>query len=332
MSPAYRRLFFQARSPGLRAVRPSMIAVPFMGTINPFCANYSGVNVQSMISILSLTSMIENLSVFFKKPAPVPLTFRERTVASFLIGALVFLMIVFFRPAQVNPLPLAENLAAAATYGFISFGISLFSQLFIQKFFMKKGFTRLRLLAWLGITLLEIGTANAFASVLIFGNPPGPGLYFQILGGTFATGIVILALLLLWQRNVRLRGILRQRVVLEDGEICIPADGLEEGWTLGKNRLIYIKALENYVELFYMDKNGRIAHRLIRSTMKKVEAALKPHREFLRCHRSYIVNTDKIESLHGSDGKRSLQMQRVEQIIPVSRGSLRRVKELMRRL
>jgi hypothetical protein len=267
---------------------------------------------------------------FLRMPALIPLTPKEKTTASLLIGVLVFLMVLIFRPAQANPLPLPENLVAAAAYGFISFLISLLSQLFLQNSFMKRGCSRLRLLAWLGINMLAIGTVNALASVIVFRNPPSLGMYFQVLGGTVATGIIILALLLLWQWNSKLRGILRRNLVLGGEEISIPAGGID--WTLSKNRILYVKALENYIDLFYRDKNDRIAHRLIRSTMKNVEAVLKQHREFIRCHRSYIVNTDRAGKLVRAAGGLALQIEGIEQLIPVSRGHKGSLKALLRTL
>ncbi len=52
--------------------------------------------------------------------------------------------------------------------------------------------------------------------------------------------------------------------------------------------IIYFKALENYVELWYL-AGVKVENKIIRTTMTKVEK--KVPQKFLRAHRSYIFNT-----------------------------------------
>lgn len=55
--------------------------------------------------------------------------------------------------------------------------------------------------------------------------------------------------------------------------------------------LLYVEALADYVMLHTLS-NRYIAH----STMKGIEKKLTP-KEFIRIHRSYIINTDKIDAI-----------------------------------
>ena len=57
------------------------------------------------------------------------------------------------------------------------------------------------------------------------------------------------------------------------------------------NELLYVEALADYVML-HTASNRYIAH----STMKGIEKKLTP-REFIRVHRSYIINTSKIDAI-----------------------------------
>lgn len=57
--------------------------------------------------------------------------------------------------------------------------------------------------------------------------------------------------------------------------------------------LLYLEAADNYVTLYYNDK-GKIARFLIRNTLKNFEEQLRS-RNIIRCHRSYIVNFEKIK-------------------------------------
>lgn len=60
------------------------------------------------------------------------------------------------------------------------------------------------------------------------------------------------------------------------------------------DRIGFLKAMENYVEIWYEEK-GQIQHQLVRTTMNSGEQTLSP--EFMRCHRSYLVNRKNIRSI-----------------------------------
>lgn len=56
-------------------------------------------------------------------------------------------------------------------------------------------------------------------------------------------------------------------------------------------KILYIEGLENYVKIICEDKTY-----VSFCTMRSMEEMLSPHR-FLRIHRSYIVNLDKVDSI-----------------------------------
>ncbi len=57
--------------------------------------------------------------------------------------------------------------------------------------------------------------------------------------------------------------------------------------------LLYLEATDNYVTIFYTD-NNKISKYLIRNTLKNLEQNLH-HRNIMRCHRSYMVNFEKVK-------------------------------------
>ena len=56
--------------------------------------------------------------------------------------------------------------------------------------------------------------------------------------------------------------------------------------------MLYLEAYDNYCNLYTKDKKHLISH-----TLKYIEEKL-PSQKFLRVHRSYIINLNKIDSLH----------------------------------
>lgn len=88
--------------------------------------------------------------------------------------------------------------------------------------------------------------------------------------------------------------------------------------------LLYLESQDNYLAVVYMDQRTRRTT-LIRSSLKRIEALLVP--QLVRCHRSFIVNLQRVVSCHGNQHGLKLHMEGVEQPIPVSRAYTRIVLE-----
>lgn len=63
--------------------------------------------------------------------------------------------------------------------------------------------------------------------------------------------------------------------------------------SIKQDYVYYIESADNYVNIFYQNK-GKIAHALVRTTLKSLEVGLEPF-GFVRCHRSYLVNLKKVK-------------------------------------
>ena len=68
------------------------------------------------------------------------------------------------------------------------------------------------------------------------------------------------------------------------------------------DNLYYIKAEDNYINVFYQ-RSGTIASYMLRCKMKTIEDNCVDSSSLMRCHRSYIVNINKVSVLHNeTDG------------------------------
>jgi hypothetical protein len=61
------------------------------------------------------------------------------------------------------------------------------------------------------------------------------------------------------------------------------------------NNLYYIESCDNYVNIYYENK-GKIARFLLRRSLKSIEESYVEY-PLIRCHRSYILNTNKVKAL-----------------------------------
>ena len=92
--------------------------------------------------------------------------------------------------------------------------------------------------------------------------------------------------------------------------------------------VVFVQSADNYVEIVYMDA-GSMRKTLIRNTLKNVELQISPYSNFIRCHRSCIVNKHYIEKLNQSYGSHWLTLKGHQEKIPVSRQYLLKLKEAL---
>lgn len=82
-------------------------------------------------------------------------------------------------------------------------------------------------------------------------------------------------------------------------------------FSVKKENLLFIESAENYVSICYLNK-GKITRYLLRDTLKRMEEKFSGT-EIVRCHRSYIVNFEKVKVIRKEKDGLKLEL---EQDIP----------------
>ena len=83
--------------------------------------------------------------------------------------------------------------------------------------------------------------------------------------------------------------------------------------------LLCFEANDNYINIYFQGENG-LQKRMERLSMKKVEVLIEPVAEqFLRVHKSYLVNRQKVRAIHGKAQNYQLQLEQLDFEVPVSR-------------
>jgi len=106
------------------------------------------------------------------------------------------------------------------------------------------------------------------------------------------------------------------------------SDSKNDKLELQAEYVMLIKSADNYVDIVYQD-DDEIKHKLLRSTLKNVQQQLSKYPEFVRCHRTCIVNSRYIVNLTNSYKGHWLKMLDYEEEIPVSRQYLLVVKDIL---
>jgi len=80
------------------------------------------------------------------------------------------------------------------------------------------------------------------------------------------------------------------------GLIAFPDEKGEIKITVALNNLIFIDSADNYATIHYINKEKKSTY-LIRNSLKWIDENLSKDLPLVRCHRSYIVNLDKVKVL-----------------------------------
>lgn len=90
--------------------------------------------------------------------------------------------------------------------------------------------------------------------------------------------------------------------------------------------VVYITSADNYVEIVYKE-GTETKKKLIRNTLKNISHQLKEFSNFIRCHRTCIVNINYVEELKKQYNNYKLSLKNIAEKIPVSRQYLLKVRE-----
>lgn len=268
-------------------------------------------------------------------------SFKNELAILLFISAGVFLFILFFQPFPLDNLDYNERLLYVTGFGGIIFLwgciIFVFTPVLIPKWF-KISEQASSTSFILGIILLVL-TATSFTFYIRYVGKTELSLY--IIFKTVLVCLLPLIILIILYKNKSLERafealqiqnkifslkIKEYEISGEDEQIEIYSDNKTDKLSLKYRNLVSIKSADNYIEIYYQEKD-QIEKKLLRNTLKNIEEQLAHRPSFIRCHRTSIVNALYIDKLVRTPGGYSLKMSCFDEEIPVSRPYLMQVKE-----
>lgn len=107
--------------------------------------------------------------------------------------------------------------------------------------------------------------------------------------------------------------------------IAFPDEKGELKISIDQENLLYVDSADNYATIHYLNKS-KLSHYLIRNSLKWIEENLTHETSLVRCHRSFIVNLDKVKVLRKTKDGIFLEMDALNTPdIPVSKTYYQRV-------
>ena len=202
----------------------------------------------------------------------------------------------------------------------------------IPSFFNEKDWTVAREIFTTILAILMIATANMFFATFVWELNLPWALFFHWIKLTFLVGLgptfitVFLKQNRLYRRHIKGAEKLSSQLKVHSDNyqdepvplITLSGDNHGESLSLAPAALLYLEASDNYVRVFFK-KDTTTENVLLRSTLKKMEGQLLGHEQFFRCHRTYLVNLDRVKKVSGNAQGFKLHLFGTDSLVPVSR-------------
>lgn len=269
---------------------------------------------------------------FFLQPFPYLDKFRYRLLHVFIILTFSIFFLIAFKP--FNIVAWLEYPRFLENFGLISVGVVLsltiaVSQLIIRTILQFSTFRIFHLTVWLITEILAI----TFILTLIFGDNANGflqeyliSLRYTSIGLILPFAFSLLVLALLYQRN---RITVRSSMSVPEHKdlIHIKDDRDQVKFSVRRSNILYLESTGNYISIYYLSE-AEVKKELVRNTMKQLEIQLSDF-GMLRCHRSFMINTENIEWIKKDGRKYKIGIKYLDTIITVSRGYIPTVKSLV---
>ncbi|WP_461092890.1 LytR/AlgR family response regulator transcription factor [Spirosoma gilvum] len=269
---------------------------------------------------------------------------RELRKAIF-IGLFVGLFLWVFQPFGITTWDTPNKALKIAGFGGVTFLITAFNFIVWRRLFPKpfseERWTVGREIIFVTANILLIAIANRFYLASLLGSVQHSGLswmgtiLFTFLVGLFPiVGLVSLNYIRQLKKYSQAAATLsihgnssnelstESQLVAESNQrfsdaLTLVADNEKDSLTMGASDLLYIESSDNYCTVVYV-KNNRIVKPLLRSSLSRLEKQIsQPH--IVRCHRSYVVNLNRVERVTGNAQGYKLHVLDGQFQIPVAR-------------
>lgn len=293
--------------------------------------------------------MINKLSEYLAQPAAIN---DKPWITVFLYSGVVALILAIFEPFQYR---LTSVMQFGVLLGFVGVAFLNVSCVFVllpklfNQYYHPDYWTRRKDISNYTFLLVSSGLcAFLYDYFLVVGHTPGEygnSAFFRIFFLDVFAAMTIAAIPMsidifmkqnrLLKRNLEEAGRLNKRLSErslpeEKEENTITLNGAtKEAITIHPDAILYMEASGNYVKVVYQEQAGIVRHKLLRATIKQVEEDLSSRSEFIRCHRAYIVNTNRILNVSGNAQGYRLTLSGTEEEVPVSRTYMKQLDILL---
>lgn len=271
----------------------------------------------------------ENLrSALLNQPIQILHSRWEKWTLVIFVSLFIPLFLLFFQPFGVNNYDPTQRISGVFLFACCLFGLISGLTLLVYEFwlapllFRKTGWQLFLARITLGLILVA---TTLFLLYNILGNFHDWHWrsYLEFIGNVLILGLIPMSIILLYLEYRKLRrAYVRAKhnpmlMAARNQFIRLASDNGKEHVSVIPHHLLFIEAQGNYVFVYHLE-HGTTQKTLLRTTMKKLERQMRSH-GVIRCHRSFLVNTQRIAKVAGNAHQLQLHLDGYADSIPVSR-------------
>jgi len=259
---------------------------------------------------------------FLTKQIPFVTSIKKNIAAGFILGFLLAFIIIFLEPLDTHYFKSNYKTLFLSGYGIILFFV-FFMHSSIENIFYNR-FLKIWRICHEIISMLIFFTISGIIIYLyhyhfIINKPYAIKSFLLFMRNTILVFIPIFLPVFIYVRNKFGELI----IPLPKDTISITGKNKYETLSLNRKDLLYIKALENYVEIIFVGPENVIKSRTFRQTLSKTNQQL-PFLE--KCHKSYLLNMENVIGIKGNSKKAKIFFKNINQSIPLSKTYYNKIK------
>jgi len=267
----------------------------------------------------------------FNQPTPLYANQKKYILRYFLAGCFVAFFLIFFQPFGTNSANFPYKNLFLSGYGWITFLALVISfhllPLLFKSFFKEEKWVlwKQMVLAIFAISLSFIG-CYFYMQLWLHRPPTLKGFFYfyrMVLPIALFPVLIFYLLDYIYQlkKNQQFAQNLNQHITPKTTvttTIHFKDENGKADFSLPLDQLFFIKAANNYVEINYLEADKMRKH-LLRNSIKNIDQQLD-FPTVKRCHRSYLVNMDKVGKITGNAQGYKIHFPfSAEFVVPVSR-------------
>lgn len=271
------------------------------------------------------------ISKYLNRPFPKQISDKQKWFDTLGIGFLIAVALIIFEPFKIDNLIINYKYLLLSGFGIIYALVNFLYYTISPKIFRYGKWTVKNEIIVSLIIFFVIGIFNwlyAVAWIPAFNFSIISSLKFQYYTLTFGALPVLFTALII--ENSNLKTAIQSATVInnsiEKQETEKPNQNIQlNGFTLNINDILYFNSYQNYIDIV-VNQNNTTKKLLHRTTLKQLAAQLAEYPQFVQCHKSYIVNTEKIQKAEGNSQGLILTLKNCNETVPVSRSYLKLLK------
>ncbi|GAB2521321.1 LytR/AlgR family response regulator transcription factor [Spirosoma aerophilum] len=282
---------------------------------------------------------------FFNQPYPIDSSALSQLRKAALIGLFIGLFLLIFQPFGLASWNTPDKAFKTLGFGAVTFVVTVFNFVILRRLFpslyAEKQWTVGREILGLMVNITLIAVANRlYLSWLLRSEEVSGMSWLGMILGTFLIGLFPITGLVFVNYITQLKKYSQAAASLpvhvhndettlaqntpvgsatepEQPTVTLVADNEKDVVTINSEDLLFIESSDNYCTVTHL-KNKQVMKPLLRSSLSRLEKQItQPY--IVRCHRSYIVNLDRVERVTGNAQGYKLHLLSGQFVVPVAR-------------